>query len=105
MKITDFGLWYKYNYGRYEWTATISNDSLGFDIFYDGRWLGYQYKDTIDSIYKTYIHGNPKYSHYQLELRLKKHFPQTTDGNGLFTLDRPLTLNDFEIIINPHNTT
>ena len=90
MKMHDFGLWF---YSRvecepYNWSSTIPQ-TAGFYIYYDGKFLGFQFHDFSLSIYK----GEPHI------IKLKK--PFIYDGY-FYDIGHILTLDDFEIVENPN---
>jgi hypothetical protein len=90
MKLTDFGLWFRRCGGK-DWSTTIPQ-KYGpqgiFEIFYDGRALGICHEHSL------YIHVSRPH-----KIHLKSKFSKGADH--WFVIGRKLTLNDFEIILNP----
>jgi hypothetical protein len=88
------GLWFKSEGGR--WATTIPGKG-GFDIWYDGRWLGAQSCNfELDAM---------GYSHQPHIIKLKKHFDiigHYPSNSKTYDIGRKLNIGDFEIIPNPH---
>jgi hypothetical protein len=94
MKITDFGLWFlHYHDGERFWSTSIpSACTSAFAICYDGKCLGMQIMNStfpLDIILK-----NPHM------IKLKKTYTENRWGEP--EIGRPLSLNDFDIVENPH---
>jgi hypothetical protein len=89
MKIHDFGLWFK-EAASGKWSVTIPTYPHYF-IYYDGRQLGKQWVDFDLTIYDDEPHI----------IRLKNKFPFRESYRQTYALDRPITLEDFEIVKNP----
>ncbi len=94
MKIHHFGLWFHWllNYPRSgrEWVS-IPPLECPFLIYYDGHYLGEQWVDFDLTIYDDEPHI----------IRLKNKFPFRENYKQTYALDRPITLDDFEIVKNP----
>jgi hypothetical protein len=88
MRLHDFGLWFLgWTNGR--WSNTIPQES-NFDIFYDGKALGYQdefFTLKIYDYYRRYI------------ITVKGDFPEGPFST--YQIGRILTPDDFEIVENP----
>jgi len=92
MKLTYFGLWFWEYSGRdRKWSATVPREP-GFLIYYDGRILGEQWDDFDLTIYDDEPHI----------IRLKNKFPFRESYIRTYAVDRPITLDDFEIVKNPN---
>ncbi len=88
MKIHEFGLWFNPCYSDV-WLTTIPS-KISFQIFYDGRVLG-EYYASARALYL--------YIHHPHKIHLKSKFSKSP--NDWFVIGRDLTLEDFEIILNP----
>jgi hypothetical protein len=94
MKLYDFGLWFRtfaiFKDG--DWSTSIPQNSQ-YRIFYDGAWLGTKFID------QAHISENERFM-----IKLKNpiiHSPRViSNGISLYEIDT-LTLDDFEIILNP----
>ena len=95
MKLTDFGLWFRDSVDM--WSTTIPPRGC-FYIYYDGNYLGSQHPGDRTLI----IYNDGPYT-----INLKKNFSIDGEGFGLryytvYSIGRLLTLDDFEIVENPH---
>jgi hypothetical protein len=91
MKLTDFGLWFEcWSGNSYEWSVTIPKNP-DYEIYYDGYYLGKQWSD-----FDLLICDNEPHI-----IRLKNKFLFKKSYRRIYSFDRPLTLDDFEIIPNP----
>ncbi len=101
MKITDFGFWFRklefvdpswpvpWKVG--DWSVTFPDNDI-FAVYYDGQELYVQRScDTIRMV------ENYKNSH---AIKIKTGFYQ--NSSDLFYVGKILTLDDFEVIPNPH---
>jgi hypothetical protein len=92
MKLTDFGLWFWEYSGRdCKWSATVPRQ-LGYGIYYDGELLG-DHLSNFDL--ELYCDLGP------YTIILKSKLPLREGRIDTYTLYRPITLEDFEIVKNP----
>jgi len=100
MKLTDFGLWFTDMGRAKEWFTDIPQAER-FAIYYDGNYLGYQWRCQVND-YRLIIYDDVPYS-----VNLNKHFHLDGGCFGrrhytIYTIDHRLTMDDFEIVENPH---
>jgi hypothetical protein len=89
MKLRHFGLWFHCR-SSWEWSTTISKKGA-FDIYYDGHYLGVQWHD-----FRLTIYNDEPYI-----IVLKSKLPISQGYKYARVLDRPITIDDFEIVKNP----
>ncbi len=90
MKMHDFGLWFQEAVSK-KWLVTIPKEG-GFRIYYDGHDLGEQWSN-FDSV----IYDDEPYI-----IVLKSKLPIREGFVHKNAYDRRITLDDFEIVINPN---
>ncbi len=90
MKIHDFGLWFLSGQDYEYWSTTIPQSTARYEFYYDGVYMGCQSSNFDLAVEDDQPHI----------IRLKCEFlwPDTY----IYVLDRVLTLDDFEIVINPN---
>jgi hypothetical protein len=92
MRLIDFGLWFWEYRWDFEWSATVPRQ-FGYRIYYDGFLLG-EHRSNFDL--ELCCDWGPYNIILKSKLPLKKGHIDT------YVLDRPITLDDFEIVKNPN---
>ncbi len=87
MKIHEFGLWFK-AWPSCKWFIIVPPEGA-FMIHYDGKNLGWQLAGDFIEIY----------DHQPHIIKLKQKCPKS--GFYYYIMNRRLTMDDFEIILNP----
>jgi hypothetical protein len=94
MKLHDFGLWFRSRNAKTKWTNLIPN-SMQFDICYDAQLIA-----AVDNRFKRPYLTIFKFTDQTHIVKLNITY-ETTE-NAYFIINKPLTINDFKIIPNPH---
>jgi hypothetical protein len=89
MKITDFGLWF-WSYDDEKWSTTLPISKPFCDIYYNSCLLG---------LMSNYGFSLSIWDGEPLIINLK--IETLRSLNGIYTVNRHLTLDDFEVIPNP----
>ncbi len=95
MKITDFGLWFRYGsrHKGYSWSTTIPKKRQ-FYFYYDGILLAFKTKS--DQLELELKQSLP----YRIKLN-DEFLPKKDEFGTFFDLHRPLRVDDFEVVENP----